>query len=224
MPDRRWGPSGVSNLGPGLDQATRKQLEAAVRRDEVDCRFIRAFLNEVDHAVGSYRAGRFTYEQSLPAAVREDLDRVLDAAQRLTDRVNSLGGLSRELLTEDDPNAIRQCHDHIGKVLRIVAKGQRRAQKFPTKGGRFRDFPTIILSAHIAFAIQERLYIKPTTTRGGIFEETLKTVVGSIRTETGSRRSDADPDPSVRDLMRKALKARVTRSADGVLEIDPRVE
>ena len=171
-----------------------------------------------------YQSGRVSYADSLPAAVREDFDRVLDAGQRLNDRVNSLGGLSRELLTEEDPDAIRQCHDHIGKVLNIVAKGQRRAQKFPTKGGRLRDFPTIILAAHIAYAIQEHLHIKPTTTRGGLFEEALKVIIGSIRSNTGRRNSDADPDPSVRDLMRKALKARVTRSADGVLEIDPKVD
>lgn len=67
----------------------------------------------------------------------------------------------------------------------------------------------------VAHAIKTRLEVQPTTTRGGLFEDVLTTVMEAV--ERQERKS-------VRDLMRDALKARVSERPDGVIEIEPWVE
>jgi len=67
----------------------------------------------------------------------------------------------------------------------------------------------------VAHAIETRLAATPTTTAGGLFEDILKTVIEAV---------EKRDNPSVRELMRAALRARVTESPGGLIEIDPRVE
>jgi predicted GNAT family N-acyltransferase len=57
--------------------------------------------------------------------------------------------------------------------------------------------------------------VTPSTTVGGLFENVLKTVIKAVE----NRR-----DPSVRDLMRAALRVCVSESPDGTIEIDPQVD
>lgn len=66
----------------------------------------------------------------------------------------------------------------------------------------------------VAHAIETRLAVKPTTTPRGLFEDVLKTVIEAV---------EKRPDPSVGDLMRAALKARVSEDPEGIIEIDPQV-
>jgi hypothetical protein len=66
----------------------------------------------------------------------------------------------------------------------------------------------------VAHAIKTRPAVKPTIARGGLFEDVLTTVLEAVEQRA---------DPSVRELMRAALNARVTENPDGVIEIDPRV-
>ena len=55
----------------------------------------------------------------------------------------------------------------------------------------------------------------PTTATGGLGEDVLKTIIGAV---------EKRDDQSVRDLMRAALKARVTERPNGLIEIEPWVE
>ena len=77
------------------------------------------------------------------------------------------------------------------------------------------EYARTSLAAMVAHAIETRLAVKPTTTTGGIFEDVLKTIIEAV---------EKRDDPSVRDLMRAALIARVTEHPGGLIEIEPWVE
>ena len=96
-----------------------------------------------------------------------------------------------------------------------LGSARNRADDFSKSGGAPRSYARTILAAMVAHAIETRLTVKPTTTAGGLFEDVLKTIIEAV---------EKRDDPSVRDLMRAALKARVTERSGGLIEIEPWVE
>ena len=100
-------------------------------------------------------------------------------------------------------------------IAQQLGLARRRAGDLSRSGGAPRGYARTILAAMVAHAIETRLAVKPTTTSGGLFEGVLKTVIEAV---------EKRDDPSVRDLMRAALKARVTERPNGLIEIEPWVE
>ena len=224
MNNREWGPTGVSRTGTGLGPIDKEHLQTIVIAHGIDAQSIGPFLAEIDQAIGCYRGAQQIHADTLPSKVRTNLEQAQQAALKLNDRINELDGLSRQLLCEQDLNALKTIYDSICRVVRLLNKGRRRADAFRRGGGRFKDYPRINLAAHIAYIIRERLKVKPTMTRDGLYEEVLKIVIGALASEIQPSASVDSDEPNVRDLMRKALKVIVTAQPGGVLEFDPRVE
>ncbi len=100
-------------------------------------------------------------------------------------------------------------------ILEQLRSARQRADELSKSGGAPRSYARIILAALVAHAIETRLEVKPTMTAGGLFEDVLTTVIEAV---------EKRDDPSVRDLMRAALQARVTERPGGLIEIEPWVE
>ncbi len=219
MPETREvhrGPTGVGTAGPGLTDEVKEHLRTIAASKAAPTADPDAFVKLVDMATSQYWPTKSVQDQALPATVREEIKVAHDASLRLIERVNDLGGTSRHLLyAEGDPGTFQRFRDALMYLSEQLGLARRRADGLSKSGGAPRSYARTILAALVAHAIETRLAVKPTMTRGGLFEEVLKTVIEAVE------KSD---DPSVRYLMRAALKARVTERPDGVIEIEPWVE
>jgi hypothetical protein len=175
-----------------------------------------AFIKLVDTATSQYWPAKSIHDEALPATVRREIKAAHDASRRLIERVNDLGGTSRHLLyAEGDPGTFQRFRDALMYLSEQLGSARNRADDFSKSGGAPRSYAKTSLAAMVAHAIETRLAVKPTTTAGGLFEDVLKTVIEAV---------EKRDDPSVRDLMRAALKARVTERPGGLIEIEPWVE
>lgn len=177
---------------------------------------IDGFIDIVDMAASNYWPTKSLQDRALPATVRDEIKAADQACRRLIDRVNKLGGTSRYLLySEGGSGNHERFWNALNYITEQLGRARQRADNLSKSGGAPRNHARIQLAAMVAHAIKTRLEVKPTTTWGGLFEKLLKTVIEAV---------EGRSDPSVRDLLRAALRTRVTESPDGIIEIDPRVE
>ena len=108
----------------------------------------------------------------------------------------------------------------IRDIIEKLERAKKNAASFQSSGGRLLDFPKLILAAHVAYAIRKHLSVRPTISRRGAYEQLLMIVV---RFAMG-RQSEQEFEPSVRDLMLKALKVEVTVHPGGGIEFNPWVD
>jgi hypothetical protein len=173
------------------------------------------FIELVDMAASQYWGLRSLQEQALPARVRGELKAVDEAGRRLIDRMNDLGGTARHFLfSREAKGGGTRFREALLYVTSQLARARQRADELSKSAGAPLNYARIYLAALIAHAIETRLKVKPTTTRGGLFEDVLATVIEAI---------EKRKEPSVRELMRAGLKAQVYESPEGAIEIDPRV-
>ncbi len=219
MPETREvhrGPTGVWTAGPGLADEVKEHLRTIAESKAAPTADLDAFVKLVDMAASQFWPSKSIQDQALPATVRSEIILAHDASLRLNKRVNKLGGTSRYLLyAEGGPGTHERFHDALMYVVQQLGLARGRAGDLSRSGGAPRGYARTILAAMVAHAIETCLAVKPTTTSGGLFEDVLKTVLEAVEKRN---------DPSVRDLMRAALKARVTEHPDGVIEIEPWVE
>jgi hypothetical protein len=174
------------------------------------------FVDLVDMAASQYWGMRPLQDQALPARVRRELKAAHEASHRLIDRVNDLGGTSRHLLYAEVPaDGGARFRDALLYITEQLERARLRADELSKKGGAPLNYARVYLAALIAHAIETRLGVKPTTTRGGLFEDILATVIEAVEKRA---------NPSVRPLMRAGLAAQVYESSDGGIEIVPRVQ
>jgi hypothetical protein len=219
MPEKRGrhpGPTGVGKPGPGLAEDVKEHLRNIAKSEAAQTADFDGFIKMVDMAASNYWATKSLQDQALPATVRDEIKAAHDASQRLINCVNDLGGKSRQLLyAEESPGT----HERFGEALVYISEqlllARRRADELCKSGGAPRSYARTTLAAIIAHAIKTRLAVKPTITSGGLYEDVLKTVLEAV---------EKRDDPSVRDLMRAALKARVTGQLGSLVEADPWVE
>ncbi len=212
----RRGPTGVGTAGPGLADDVKKHLRTIAESKAEPTADLDAFIKLVDTATSQYWPAKSMQDEALPATVRREIKAAHDANRRLIKRVNKLGGTTRHLLySESDPGTFQRFGDALMYLPEQLGLARRRADGLSKSGGAPRSYARTILAALVAHAIETRLAVKPTTTSGGLFEDVLKTVLEAV---------EKRDDPSVRDLMRAALQARVTERPDGVIEIEPWVE
>jgi len=219
MPEKREmhrGPTGVGTAGPGLADEVKEHLRTIAESKAAPTSDLDAFIKLVDTATSQYWPTKSIQDEALSATVRREIKVAHDASRRLIERVNNLGGTSRHLLYSEGGAGT---FERFGKALLYISEqlglARQRADNLSKSGGAPRSYANTILAAMVAHAIETRLAVKPTMTRGGLFEEVLKTVIEAVE------KSD---DPSVRYLMQAALKARVTESPGGLIEIEPWVE
>ena len=219
MPEKREmhrGPTGVGTAGPGLADAAKEHLRTIAESKAASTSDLDAFIKLVDTAASQYWPAKSIQDEALPATVRREIKAAHDASRRLIERVNDLGGTSRHLLyAEGGPGTHERFRDALMFIAQQLGFARGRAADLSRSGGAPRSYAKTILAAMVAHAIKMRLAVEPTTTSGGLFEDVLKTVLEAV---------EQSADPSVRDLMRAALKARVTERPDGAIEIDPWVD
>jgi hypothetical protein len=213
---RRIGPTVVGTAGPGLADDVKEQLRNIAKSKAAPTANLDAFIKLVDTAASQYWTAKSLQDQALPKTVRREIKAAHDASRRLIERVNDLGGASRHLLyAEGSPGT----HERFGGALMRIAQQLRsarnHAEDLSKSAGAPLSYAKTSLAAMVAHAIETRLAVKPTMTRDGLFEEVLKTVIEAV---------EKRDDPSVRDLMRAALQARVTGNPDGVIGIESWVE
>ena len=212
----RLGPSGVGALTTGLQSEVLAHLRAIARPEAPDATSLDAFVAALDGAAMTYRIAETLRDMSRAANVRGELAALQAAFLRLVDRVNGLGGLSRQILySEGSATGREDMHAALDTLAQQIAAARTRAAAMPVGGPQSRRFARLYLAIDVARAMRSHLQLEPTTTRGGLFEALLKTLLEALIPDTD--------DPSVRDLMRDALKARVTEHPDGVIEVDPGV-
>ena len=82
MPDpskrTRWGPTGVGKPARGLDKSSLEQLATIVRSRDIPQDGVKEFVREVDSAVSGYRSLMGVHRDSLPGAVRRELDTAVE--------------------------------------------------------------------------------------------------------------------------------------------------
>lgn len=173
------------------------------------------FTNLVDMAASQYRGMQLLQDQASPARVRGELKAAHEASRRLIDRVNKLGGTSRYLLYSEEPgDSGARFRDALLYVREQLGRARHRADGLSKSAGAPLNYARIYLAALVAHAIRTRLGVKPTMTRGGLYEDILVTVIEAV---------EKRESPSVRDLMRAGLAAQVSEPPDGGIEIDPQV-
>lgn len=225
MADRHWGPTGVGPSGPGLNEETKEKLLTYAGSSKASRHDLDNFVGEIDKAVASYWGAKLIHTQSLPSEVRHNLKQALQADLLLNDKINDLDGLSRQLLYGyGAPDALQKIYRSIGEIIQRLNVAHQRAEHLQRTGGRPPDFAKLMLAAHVAYAIKKYLGIKPTTTREGFYEDILKVVVNAVDPRNSTSSLQERPEPSVRNLMQKALKVRVTEHEGGATEFDPWVD
>ena len=211
----RRGPTGVGRLGPRLPDDVKEHLRTIAASKVGEAADLDGFTDLVDTAASQYWAARSLQDQALPATVRRELKAAHEASRRLIDRLNDLGGTSRHLLYSEEPTVDRaRFREALMYVTEQLARARRRADELSRSAGAPRNYARVYLAALVAHAIDARLGVKPTVTRGGLFEDILATVIEALETRK---------NPSVQDLMRAGLAAQVSEHPDGDIEIDPRV-
>lgn len=211
----RRGPTGVGHPGPRLPDDVKEHLRTIAASKVARSADLDGFVKLVDTAASQYWATRSLQDQALPARVRGELKAAHDASRRLIARVNELGGTSRHFLhSEGPPDDRARFREALMYVEEQLARARRRADGLSRSGGAPLNYARVCLAALVAHAIETRLAVKPTMTRGGLFEDILATVIEAVE-----RRRD----PSVRELMRAGLAAQVSERPDGIIEIDPQV-
>lgn len=211
-----WGPTGVARTNHGLSRDTQlylREIAGSWREDNSD---IDVFVEEVDFAVRVYHGMRDVREVSLPANVREELDQIYGTATKLGKQFGKIGQYSRNLMGIEETETFS---NNISQIVQILFKARQKAAELPKGGGRLPDDPKTLLAAQIAHAFRIHMDIEPTSTRSGPFEEILVPVLEAIDPKPGK-----DTDPSVHDLILKALKVRVSDNPDGVVEFNPKVD
>jgi hypothetical protein len=212
----RRGPTGVGHPGPSLPDDVKEHLRTIAASKAAPSADLDGFVELVDTAASQFWATRSLQEQALPATVRRELKAAHHASRRLIDRLNDLGGTSRHFLYSEGPPENRtRFREALTYVAAQLARARRRSDELSKSGGAPRNHARVCLAALVAHAIQTRLAVKPTTTRGGLFEDVLATVIEAV---------ERRPNPSVSKWMSAGLAAKVSEHPDGVIEINPKVD
>ena len=148
-------------------------------------------------------------DQALPKRVRGELKAADETGRRLIKRLNDLGGTSRRLLYSKDLTGDQaRFSEALMYVTGQLTRARHRADELSRKGGAPLNYAGIHLAAMVAYAIDKRLGVKPTMTRGGLYEDILVTVIEAI---------EKRENPSVRDLMRAGLAAEVSDTPGAIV-------
>lgn len=130
MGKKAWSSTGVGSLPPfSFSMQERKRILSKIDRKTVSDpdRFIR----ELEEKVRIFRFDKSLSEESRPKAVRDNLDRALNTAKKLWERVNELDGNSRQLLAED--GSISDLHASITTAIVRLSKARQLANQYPGK-------------------------------------------------------------------------------------------
>jgi hypothetical protein len=168
-----------------------------------------ALIDAVERHVRLYLQLKALAKASSAGAVRNNLKGALRAAQKLVIQVSRLDGNSLQLLGRLAPDAsvldeALQIHDRLKAALDYALSA------YPTRGPR-RAHEHDALAALLADAMRHHSSIRPTATRGGIFEDLLRQAFELA----GERYED------LHTLAERVLaRDLVSRPQEGLLSID----
>lgn len=214
-PDPR--PTGIIRLAdhPALSPETREQLELLVHAKTGAKQDLNGFLEDLDYAARMRRGARELRQESSPRTVREQLLAVHKAFKKLSDRLNELDGKARQLLYSDSSTASRESIDTaMSHIAQGLIEASERVDGLPQTGGKPKRYEDLAMAELVAQAMERHLGEDPKMTRGGLFEQLLKTIIEALEPERD--------DPSVREIIRDVLNARA--AGEPIVEHATRVE
>lgn len=207
---RHPGYTGVAPWIPwALSEEQRSDLRAWFRSWKADWIDEAGMLEAVEGHIHLYLRLKALAEMSSAGAVRKNLKGAVRAAQKLVVQVSRLDGNSLQLLRQLPPDDsllddALQIHDRLKAAL------DRALIAFPTRGPRPAQERNA-LAALLADAMRNYSSIRPTATRGGIFEDLLRQAFELA----GERYED------LHTLAERVLaRELVSRPQDGLLSID----
>ena len=172
---------------------------------------LRAFFSNLDDAVGILHAAVDVAKKSKPSDVRDELSEAQSAAINLQKKLVNLSVGARYWIGEGNCNALEKLREDCVEALKILGSVGEYIGRSVSSGGSI-NYPTLHLAAYTADALRFHMGIKPTTTKGGLFERILEVVYEEA---TGKEHQ------SLHALVSRALKVEVTRNPDGTIIFDP---
>ncbi len=209
-PRRNPGYTGVAPWIPWeLSEEQRSELRAWFRTWKADWVDEDAMLKAVEGHIHLYLRLKVLAEMSSAGAVRKNLKGAVRAAQKLVLQVSRLDGNSLQLVRRPPPaNSVLddalQIHDRLKTAL------DRALIAFPTGGSR-PAHERNALAALLADAMRNHSSVRPTATRGGIFEDFLRQAFELAGEQYEDLHSLAE---------RVLARNLVSRPQEGLLEID----
>ncbi|WP_231363230.1 MULTISPECIES: hypothetical protein [unclassified Thioalkalivibrio] len=170
-----------------------------------------AFFNALTEGIRTFLSGDKLRQEVLPGTVRENLAATVDTAEILLDQLNNLDDLSRYLLDTKSDDGLLSMQSAHAALLGALYGARDTAAQYPRKGDLPKDHRTFF-ARDIADAIQVHLGVRPTTTKGGLYETILSI---ALELATGQPVQDAHA------LARKGLKVQKDVSQGGLIVHTP---
>jgi hypothetical protein len=180
---RPWGPTGAVTAGePRLGGDAREHIELIVttgaKRRGIEPLGVEGFLDGVAEAIGLYDGMvKLRQQTETPAEIRNKLGAAAATAMKLLRQMERLNSNSKMLVEEaarerDAHGLIESC----ARVAEALVNAARMAEEYPTSGALPAAEPVILIQ-RVAEALEARLGVKPTTTRGALLEEVVAVVL-----------------------------------------------
>ena len=210
QPRRNPGYTGVAPWIPWeLSEEQRSELQALFLTWQTDWVDEAAMLKTVEGHIHLYLRLKALAKMSSAGAVRKNLRGAIRAAQKLVVQISRLDGNSLQLLRRPPPaNAILD--DALQIHERLKAALDQALIAFPTGGPR-PAHERNALAALLADAMRNHTSVRPTATRGGIFEDFLRQAFKLAGEEYGDLHSLAE---------RVLERNLVSRPQESLLSID----
>jgi len=160
------------------------------------------FRQALTNASWMWDAGSELQAKETLRAVRSQITQAHDAALRMIDRLDKLGGTSRKILAEIPNGDISLMYKRARANERALAHGRTVASQYPTTRAGQRNLPALNMGAELARSIQHHLGLEATATPSGLFAQLHAVLAGIIRS---SRRYQAARISSDTKALRAAI-------------------
>ena len=194
---KAWSPTGVHDfVAFDMTDEDRRYIATELEHRNVQIEDLEPFFKALAEGIRMFLSADRLAQQVRPAAVRENLAATLKTAEKLLDQLNTLDGLSRQLLDEKSDDGFSSMQSSNAAMLRALYQARDEAAHYPMKGALRQDHRAF-LARDVADAIHTHLDVRPTTTKAGLYEAILSIV---LELATGQEPED------VHALARRGLK------------------
>lgn len=185
----------------------RRYIATELEQRDVQVGDPEAFFNALTEGIRMFLSADRLAQQVRPRAVRENLSATVKAAETLLDQLNTLDGVSRQLLDANSDDGLLSMQSAHAALLRALYQTRDTADHFP-QSGRLPATHRAFLACDVADAIRTHLDVTPTATKEGLYEGVLSIVLGMA---TGTQPQD------VHALARRGLKVKKDIYQDGLV-------
>lgn len=203
---RPWSGQGVADYSPAFLSADDRQwIETTLNAMGIH-KVPGSFFLALREAIGMYWSHRAIASSSRPAAVRGELNKTLQAAEKLDALLENLDANSAALLRAAGTQAI-ELQAGLAPILRALSNACSAAHEYP-KAGRLPEADRLWLAVDVAKAFVNHLDTQPTATRDGPYEDVLTRV---LKITIDNYPSSGERETNVHDLAQRAIKSISSR-------------